>query len=42
MVKPEIRRAKKSDAAFLGPLIDRASEGLASHLWGTLEVVRFV
>jgi len=36
MVKPEIRRAKKLDAAFLGPLVDRASEGLASHLWGTL------
>ncbi|WP_299351648.1 GNAT family N-acetyltransferase [uncultured Shimia sp.] len=39
MVKPEIRRARKSDAAFLGPLVDRASEGLASHLWATLAEV---
>lgn len=36
MIKPEIRPAKKSDAAFLVPLVDRASEGLSSHIWGTL------
>lgn len=36
MIKPEIRRANKPDAAFLVPLVDRASEGLSSHIWGTL------
>jgi len=36
MIKPEIRRATKSDAAFLVPLVDRASEGLSLHIWGTL------
>lgn len=36
MIKPEIRRATKSDAAFLVPLVDRASEGLSSHIWGAL------
>jgi ribosomal protein S18 acetylase RimI-like enzyme len=36
MSKPEIRRAEKTDAAFLMPLVNRASEGLATHIWGTL------
>lgn len=36
MAHPEMRPAELSDAAFLVPLVDRASEGLASYLWGTL------
>ncbi len=36
MIKPEIRRAEKPDAEFLAPLVNRASEGLALHLWETL------
>jgi len=36
MIKPEIRRAEKSDAEFLAPLVNRASEGLALYLWETL------
>jgi len=35
-VAHEIRPAKREDARFLLPLINRASEGLAEHVWAKL------
>lgn len=32
----KIRRADREDAQFLVPLIDRATEGLAKHMWAEL------